>query len=572
MYKNNSCFIKSNSILLNLNENFFNTTFIDNIKNQLYMNNVILIFNNDILKEFSNLNKYLDLNKIKYLYINDGNNMGDIDEIIKLYKCNNNKLIIYWVIKHKRNNCEEVESIYKYIDRMNEKNISNRVLIYKYKYDEYLLNKYYKLFDELIINFYDKQLIFKDDIEKKGAIQLLNHIYKLNNNNKRLESINETLKMNIMEGERLKILGEISSGIVHDINNILTSIVGSTHLLKNFNIRNLRILKNLKNIEISAYDGMKITQRIKQMTKQCFGINKTEVLDINKEILSIVDICKTIYYERNRFRGGEKLKIITKFKSKDKIKVNSTLIREVLINIIKNSIEAMPNGGTIRVKTETVNEFVNIEVKDNGIGMSEEVLAKVFSPFFSTKRKSGSGIGLNICYEIIKSYNGYIHVKSKIGEGTTFTIQLPKTDEVKNDTEIIMDDNIEFQGNILIIDDNAQIRNIVAEVIKSLYNCNIKAINYDEVDSEIEENKYDIILCDLFMGNINGLDIANKIKKKFKDIYFCIMTGWIGKINKSELKNVDYIINKPIYKNNLLELFKDYKVKSDFYKKKIVIQ
>ena len=122
----------------------------------------------------------------------------------------------------------------------------------------------------------------------------------------------------------------------------------------------------------------------------------------------------------------------------------------------------------------------------------------------------------------------------------------------------ILGNVIDFEGNILVIDDQEQIRNVVSSMIKSITKCKIKTCGCDNLDSELKRRKYDIIVCDFTMPSINGLQVAQKVKEINKQTYFCLMTGWVGSFKGQEMNNVDFVLNKPINKESLKQMIFDY--------------
>jgi CheY-like chemotaxis protein len=190
--------------------------------------------------------------------------------------------------------------------------------------------------------------------------------------------------------------------------------------------------------------------------------------------------------------------------------------------------------------------------------MSKEVTEKVFDPFFTTKGNKGSGLGLSVSYEIIRSHDGFIRVFSKENVGTTFEIELPISTELINVNDNLNDKQIDFNGSILIIDDRPQIRSVVADMIKSIANCKVKSCGCEDIEQEIHRRRYDIVICDFCMPDINGLQVASMVKDLYKDSYFCLMTGWIGSFKEDKVSKVDFILNKPISKEKIIELFTNY--------------
>lgn len=378
----------------------------------------------------------------------------------------------------------------------------------------------------------------------KAAFCIIQHQY-----------MNFNLKSKLIENEKSKLMGEIGGGIAHDINNILTPIIGCTQLLKD-KINDRSLLKQLKIIEICAYDGMNITSKVKKIFKQC-NKSDTKIFDIDDLITDAVELTKNKWLMESA-ANGIKIGMSISLNSKAKIKGNSTEIREVFINIIRNCVDAMPSGGIISISSKCVKQKVILLISDNGIGMSKEVIEKVFDPFFTTKGNKGSGLGLSVSYEIIRSHDGFIRVFSKENAGTTFEIELPISTELINVNDNLNDKQIDFNGSILIIDDRPQIRSVVADMIKSIANCKVKSCGCEDIEQEIHRRRYDIVICDFCMPDINGLQVASMVKDLYKDSYFCLMTGWIGSFKEDKISKVDFILSKPISKEKIIELFTDY--------------
>ena len=356
----------------------------------------------------------------------------------------------------------------------------------------------------------------------------------------------------LVKNEKLRAMGEMAAGITHDINNILTPIVGSVQLLKD-KTKEKETLKLLSVIEICAYDGMNITNKVKKLTKK-YNDDGFEIFNIDSVISDAIDLTKSKWLTESIFKGI-KINIIKLLKSNETVKGNITEIREVFINIITNAIDAMPKGGTIEVITKNEANNSIIEIRDNGMGINKEIQKRIFEPFFTTKGENGSGLGLSISYNIILSHKGSMKIKSEEKVGASFIVKLPICEKVIKSSDDISNYEICFEGNILVIDDQEQIRNVVASMIKSITRCKIKTCGCDNLGSELKRRKYDIIICDFTMPGINGFQVAQKVKEINKNTYFCLMTGWVGSFEGQEMNNVDFVLNKPINKESLKQMF-----------------
>ncbi|MGH4138664.1 ATP-binding protein [Clostridium sp.] len=363
----------------------------------------------------------------------------------------------------------------------------------------------------------------------------------------------------LIQNEKLRAMGEMAAGITHDINNILTPILGSVQLLKD-TIQEKEILKTLSVIEICAYDGMNITKRVKRLTKR-YNNDDFETFNIDSAITDAIDLTKSKWLTESVFKGI-KINIIKSLKSNQWVQGNVTEIREVFINIIANAVDAMPSGGKIQVITKNKASKVIIEIRDNGTGMNQKIQKKIFEPFFTTKGNNGSGLGLSISYNIIISHKGSIKIESEENIGTSFIVKLPICENKIMSEVKVSNNTIDFQGNVLVIDDQEQIRTVVANMIKSISKCKVKTCGCEVIDSELLRRKYDIIVCDFTMPSINGLQVAQKVKEINKGSYFCLMTGWVGSFEGQKMNNVDFILNKPINKESLKQLFFDYSIRN----------
>lgn len=340
---------------------------------------------------------------------------------------------------------------------------------------------------------------------------------------------------------KLQALGELTGGVAHEFNNILTPILGYVQVLKD-KIDDKELIKYLDMIEESAKDGAKIVKRIQEFSSKK---NKSiEYVDIDKAIIHSVEITKPKWAYEAQVED-KKIDVLLNLKSGAFVEGIVTEVREVFVNLISNAVDAMPNGGRIDINSYNEDKYVVIKVKDNGIGMSKEILSRIFEPFFTTKNERGNGLGLHIVYNIITSMDGTIEVESKENYGSEFTIKLPiKEITVKEKTNTLSFNNSK-NIKILIIDDQVHVANAVHEMLSLLgHDCLIITDN-GEIDHVLKSKSFDAVICDLAMPGITGVEIAKKIKEKYPKTFFILMTGWLGKLKEEDLIYVDEIMQKP---------------------------
>jgi signal transduction histidine kinase len=233
-------------------------------------------------------------------------------------------------------------------------------------------------------------------------------------------NINEKieLKKQLFHADRLATLGQLSAGIAHELNEPLASILGFAQLAKRENGILLQTKKDLEKIEAATLYGREIIKKLmffaKQLPPQTLYVNLNYIID---EVLFFLETQCT-----------RKAIILKKYLAKDlpDIIADSSQIKQIIVNLIINSIQVIPNGGTIEIKTFFDKKNVYLSIKDSGIGIKKENLKKIFLPFFTTKNvNEGTGLGLSVVHGIVSSHGGTIKVKSKPNEGTIFTITFP---------------------------------------------------------------------------------------------------------------------------------------------------
>jgi len=232
-----------------------------------------------------------------------------------------------------------------------------------------------------------------------------------------------------MEEERLKLeklatIGELATMVAHDLRNPLTSIRNASYYIKNTCPHHAKpeckaALEMFDIIEQGTLFANNIINDLLDFAAK--RPLQKEKQDINKIVDSSITISNI----------PENIKIERKFAKKAIVTVDEKQLQRVFLNLTRNAVQAMPNGGKLTIKTSETKDHAEIEFRDTGIGIADENMTKLFTPFFTTKAK-GIGMGLAICKKIVEQHNGTIEVKNKLSQGTTFTIKLPKKEEANN--------------------------------------------------------------------------------------------------------------------------------------------
>ncbi len=223
----------------------------------------------------------------------------------------------------------------------------------------------------------------------------------------------------LIQNEKLSALGRLAAGIAHEINNPLTAILINGHLIKEKVKGDTKLSEKLDMIIDETQRCAKIVSGLLEFSRQTPP--EMKLISINEVINKTLILFESVFLANN-------VKVeISLDKNLSQIMADESKIKQVLTNILLNALDAMPNGGILKIYSQLSldNKFVEIEIEDSGIGIPEENLDRIFDPFFTTKKSKGTGLGLSISYGIIQQHNGSIEVNSEVNKGTKVKIKLP---------------------------------------------------------------------------------------------------------------------------------------------------
>lgn len=374
------------------------------------------------------------------------------------------------------------------------------------------------------------------------------------------------LESQLITAQKMEAVGCLAGGIAHDFNNILTAIIGFCTLLK---------MKMEKNDPQQYYTDqiLDLSEKAASLTSGLLTFSRKQVMklqpmDINNVILKIEKLLARLI--------GEDISLKTNIKDNNlSILADRVQIEQVLMNLATNARDAMPNGGSLFITTEQTkmdNFFINshgfgkegeyaiITVSDSGIGMESATLQRIFEPLFTTKDVGkGTGLGLSIVFGIVKQHNGFIDVYSEKGKGTTFSIYLPMIthgyEKIEEAIEYIP--KIGGSETILLVEDNADIRNVARIILENFGYKVIEAVDGEEAIAKFMDNKdaIDLVLLDVVMPKKSGKEVFEEIKKIKPDMKILFMSGYAPDIINSKgliREGLDFI-QKPAPPNELLE-------------------
>jgi len=368
------------------------------------------------------------------------------------------------------------------------------------------------------------------------------------------------LESQLIHSQKMEAVGTLAGGIAHDFNNLLMGIQGYISLMRlqtEENDPNNEYLEGIENAVMNAAN----------LTNQLLGFARKGKYTLRQTSINRIVENSTKMFTRTR------KEIVIHLKLQDEIwgvKVDQGQIEQVLINLYLNAWHAMPDGGDIYIQTENVylgddfcapfevpaGNYVKASVTDTGFGISDDIIERIFEPFFTTKDVGkGTGLGLASAYGIIKNHNGIIRVFSELGNGTTFNIYLPSSDDKNAQDHQISSKMLKGQEKILLVDDEEGTIRVEKMMLKELGYSVVPALSGQEAVQLYKENKMtlDLVALDMIMPEMNGKDTYDELKRINPQVKVLLVSGYSLNKQIEELmdKGCNGFIQKPF---NIVQL------------------
>ncbi len=386
---------------------------------------------------------------------------------------------------------------------------------------------------------------------------------------------NKSLEVQLAQSQKLLAVGQLASGIAHDFNNVLTPIIGFADLL----------LAKMRPTDPAFADVMNIKQnanRAANLVRQLLAFSRKQTLQPKVHVLT------EALSDLGNLLGrvlGEKVELkIAHDRDLGFVLVDIHQFEQVIINLAVNARDAMPNGGTLTVRTYNVSEdasrtiaphlmppgeYVACDVEDTGTGIPEHIREKIWEPFFSTKDVGkGTGLGLSTVYGIVKQTGGFIFCDSEVGKGTTFRIFLPryhpqKTDEPVAEEKPAESPKRDYTGKerILLVEDEDAVR---AFALRALTSRGYTVVEADSGESAIEKIEqdgkgFDLIISDVVMPEMDGPTLLRELRKRGIETKFVFVSGYPGEQFEQDLEGFTgfSFMPKPFSLKQLVEKVKE---------------
>ena len=352
----------------------------------------------------------------------------------------------------------------------------------------------------------------------------------------------------VVQQERLRALGGMVTGVAHDFNNALSTILGYAEMLQHecrHHPAGVDFAEHVQTIVTAALDAAEIVSRLREFHRPTEPGESRSPLPLNAIIEQAVAFTRPRWAAEAHARGMP-IEIVNDLGVIPPIAGNGTELREMLTNLIFNAIDAMPQGGTITLRTRHRGNEVELVVSDTGVGMTEEVRRRCLEPFFTTKGERGSGLGLSMVYGIVERHNGTMNVESRLGHGSTFRFTFPE-DTSGAVSVAPVEADIGRPLRILVVDDQPVQCELISHALQRDWHTIAVASNGREALQLFERNEFDLVITDKAMPGMNGDQLAVAIKSREPDTRVIMLTGFGAALDDPESQSefVDLVLAKP---------------------------
>lgn len=361
-----------------------------------------------------------------------------------------------------------------------------------------------------------------------------------------------------VRAENLRALGRLAGEVAHDFNNLLTAILGESQLLME-DPRAAEVRDRLQVIERAALDGAATIRRIQESTRVRTA-DDFERIDLGQVVREVVDLTR-VRWSSVRAEGAGAIDLTVDAPGGIFVRGVASELREVVTNVLVNAIDAMPNGGRLAVGARSAGDRAEVVVADSGCGMPPEVVARIFDPFYTTKGAKGNGLGLSIAHGIVGRHGGEILVESQPSVGTTMRIAIPAcaadasgagwVDRVRAAVSPVESG----VRRALVVDDDPSVLRVVSEMLRGEGYVVETAAGGASAMVRLQGvgEPYSIVLTDLFMPDVNGLDVAAEVRRLGASRRTIVMSGCAMTLQGGALEghSVDGVLRKPFSRDDL---------------------
>jgi diguanylate cyclase (GGDEF)-like protein/PAS domain S-box-containing protein len=357
------------------------------------------------------------------------------------------------------------------------------------------------------------------------------------------------------QSEKLRALGQMATGIAHDLNQSLMLVASYSDLARRALLQDPPNLVELEDLMTTstqaALDGGETVKRLLMFTRSA-PAQDTQPVDLSSVVREAAQLTGPRWRDAAQAEGRP-IRLHVEANGHPTIQGSAARLRELMTNLIFNAVNALPAGGTIRLRVGAEDGQGIVEVIDSGVGMSAEVQARVFEPFFTTRGESGTGMGLAMVFGIVEQHGGRIEVRSAVGDGTTIRIRLPLVDAVaeapvSHAPGVAVELEPAPPLRVLVVDDEPMMTRALVRMLQSSGYALSVAGSGEEALEKLAEQAFDVVVSDMGMGaGMNGWELADVVKRRWPSVRFLLATGWGASLDAGEVRSrgVESVLSKP---------------------------
>ncbi|MDE3153392.1 MAG: PAS domain-containing protein [Gemmatimonadota bacterium] len=348
---------------------------------------------------------------------------------------------------------------------------------------------------------------------------------------------------------RLTAVGQLAAGVMHDVNNALNPIMAAAYLLEAHAENPDAVRDYAVRIAKAAETGAATAARVGRFIRQePMKGERDEVIDLAAVCDEVVAMTRPLWAERAR--GGQ-VQLERSLAPGATIRGIPGEIREALLNLVQNALDAMHGGGTLGIAARVNGDAVALEVSDTGTGMSEETRERAFEPFFTTKGQAGTGLGLAEVYGIVKRHRGSAEIESALGKGTTIRLVFPKAVDTPTAT---LEEMLARRAprRVLLVEDHADSREFMQALLESDGHTVEAVTTIEDAMARLGDNPevpFDVLVSDIGLPDGSGWDLVTHARNRWPRLRIGVVTGWEPRGNTAA---TDFLLRKPVRTSDLL--------------------
>jgi PAS domain S-box-containing protein len=329
------------------------------------------------------------------------------------------------------------------------------------------------------------------------------------------------LEEQLRQSQKLEAVGRLAGGVAHDINNLLQAVLSNIDVLRRAPADPQHTSDVLGELEVHVRRGSALTRQLLVFARR--EVSHPERNDVNEVVGGATSLLRRLVRENIRFT-------VEQHDGPLPVVADRGQLEQVLVNLVVNAADAMPNGGELVVATGITGEEIWLRVTDSGVGITPEARARIFEPFYTTKDPGqGTGLGLAVVHGIITQYGGRIEVTSEAGEGSCFTVFLPLLQPLRGSGAAPAGEDVAVAlgsgERILLVEDEAAVRHGLAESLRTLGYA-VTAVGSAEEAEQHPVSGFDVVVTDLMLPGRHGLELTDRLLRRHPGLAVIVMSGY----------------------------------------------